>query len=154
MKIIVILLVLLLRSNGENVKMITKLVEDLIKNENVPSALSVISCWSQSDNFRFLRDSKVYTQLSREYKIPHRKDDEFVNKLWFFIDMRCNGSHNFLNEIEDAYFAHPYRWILFEPIEPNLTKLQFLADSNVILIKFNSELSRFDLNQSKNKIKQ
>lgn len=132
--------------------MVTKLVQDLIENENVPSVLTVISCWSQSDNFHFMKSSKVPIQLSRSFKISPRIVDDITNKLWYFIDMRCSESYDFLHKIEAEYFAHPYRWILFESTEEQLVNLTLLTDSNVILANFNSHLGRFDLKQGKEKL--
>lgn len=114
MKITFIFLNFLLASNGQNIEIVTKLVEDLIQSENKPTVLSVISCWSQLDNLQMIKTSKVPIQLSHGFKIsPHIVDDN-TNKLCYFIDMRCSSSYDFLYKIEGEYFAHPYRWILFE----------------------------------------
>lgn len=148
MKTIFFILSFFLASNGQNVGVISKLVHDLLENENIPSYLSVIACWSQSENFDFVQRSKVPIQLSNSFNtITRRIIDDKMNKLWYFIDMRCNGSSMFLHRIEDVYFAQPYRWILFEPIEDILTNLTFLTDSNVVLINFNSNSSQFNLKQ-------
>lgn len=129
------------------IQVVSKLVNDLIKNENVPTILSVISCWNQVEKIHFLTSSKVRIALSSQFEIsPLRKDDN-TNKMCYFIDMRCNGSYEFLNRIDAAYFGHPYRWMLFEPNENRLLNQTFLVDSNIILINFNEALARYDLKQ-------
>lgn len=142
-------LIFLLIPHGQSVEIqvISKLINDLIENERFPTILSVISCWKQMENFHFFTSSKVRISLISQLEIaPIRKDDN-SNKMCYFIDMRCNGSHEFLNRVEAAYFGHPYRWILFEPNENRLLNLTFLTDSNILLINFNETLSRYDLKQ-------
>lgn len=147
MKSTIIFLSLLLTSYCQDINVITNLVQDLITNENVPSVLLVYSCWSRLDNFHLVKESQISIQLNSQLKIAPRVFDDNTNKLWHFIDMRCNDSHAFLNKIDGAYFGHPYRWILFEPVADKLDSLAFLTDSNVLLVNFNTHLSRYDLKQ-------
>lgn len=149
MKATFILLIFLLPSNGQEVKIISNLVQDLIENEKVPSVLSVYSCWSKSDQLKFVKSSKIPVQLNNQFKIQPRISDDRTNKIWYFIDARCARSNQFLHQISGAYFAHPYRWIMFEPNEERLLNLTLLPDSNAIFVHFNANLSRFDLKQGK-----
>lgn len=144
---------LLLPFSGQatTVEEISKLVRDVIENEHVPSVLSALTCWTKSDRLHFLNVSKVPTQLNNQLKIPHRQSNDQIHKLWYFIDMRCDGAHEFLSTLRNDYFAHPYRWILLEPIEDRMEHLPFLTDSNVLVINFNANLSHFDLKQSEYK---
>lgn len=151
MKLIIILIQFLLYQSRAQItnQVISQLTQDLIANENVPTLLSAFTCWPKSDNFHLIKTSKVPVQSNSQFKIgPHRSDDA-TNKLWHFIDMRCNKSYTFLSKVEHRLFGHPYRWILFEPDESRLNNLTFLTDSNVIFVNFNTELSRFDLRQGK-----
>lgn len=151
MNSIYILLSVFLASYGHELKVevISKLVQDIIKNENIPSVISASTCWSMPENFHFIKTSKVPVQLHGRMNSVRRIIDDSTNKMWHFIDMRCTGSYEMLHKIEAALFAHPYRWILLEPDEHRLTNLTFLVDSNILCINFNSELSRFDLKQGK-----
>lgn len=137
-------------SNGQEIEVISNFVHDLLKNENVPSVLSVISCWPKADCFSFVQRSKISIQMSNNFQFSPRIVDDNVNKFWYFVDMRCNESYNFLQKIEDSYFAQPFRWILFEPVEDHLTNLTFPTDSNIILVNFNPNLAQFDLKQGMN----
>lgn len=130
-----------------DVQMISKLIQDLVNNERVPAILSVVSCWSQLDNIFFYKSSNVTIQLSVQMEISRQRFDYNTNKMWYFIDMRCTGSYEFLERVEYIYFGHPYRWILFEANQHSLLNLPFLTDSNVILINFDTSYSRFNLKQ-------
>lgn len=147
MKTVIILLAFLLTVSGQRIEEIQKFVQDLIQNEKVPSVLSVIACWSQSDNFYFAKSSNIPVQITNHFKIANRTTNDSTNKLWHFIDMRCKGSYDFLYKIERQYFAHPYRWIMFEVAENQLANSTFLTDSNVIFVNVNENLNRFDLKQ-------
>lgn len=148
-RLILILLLLACHAYETKVEVIADLLQDLIRSENVPSVLSAFTCWSKSENFDFVKSSNVSIKLSNQFKAKPHIASISANKMWHFIDMRCVQSYEFLYEIDEAYFGHPYRWILFEPIEERLANLTLLTDSNVILVNFNTELSRFDLKQSK-----
>lgn len=146
-----ILIFVLLSSHSLAVKVeeISELVQNLLESESVPTGLSAITCWSNSNKLHFLKASQIPIRFSSQSETHPRHLDEKTNNLWNFIDMRCSGSYQFLNNLDGAYFAQPYRWILFEPVEERLMELPFLTNSNVILINFNADLSRFDLKQGK-----
>lgn len=149
MKATLIFLIFLVPANGLEVNVLSNLVQDLISNEKVPSVLSVFTCWSKFDQQLFVKSSKIPVQLSNRFKIQPRISDDRTNKLWYFIDVRCVGSYKFLHGIDKAYFAHPYRWIMFEPVEERMVNLTLLPDSNVIFVHFNADQSRFHLKQGK-----
>lgn len=147
MKAPFILLFILLPSNCLQTEDISNLVRDLIRNENVPSILSAFICWPKLVQLNLLESLKVPIQLRSEFVVQSRISDDSTNKQWYFIDMRCNGSKHFLHTIETAYFAHPYRWIIFQSIGSELKNLTLLPDNNVILVHFNNSLARYDFNQ-------
>lgn len=151
MKAIFIILAFFLASHGHEIKVevVSKLLQDIIKNENIPSVISASTCWPLLEHFHFIKTSKVPVQLNGQMNIAGRAIDDSTNKMWRFVDMRCSGSYEMLHKIEASLFAHPHRWILLEPDENRLTNLTFLVDSNVLWINFNLELSRFDLKQGK-----
>lgn len=126
---------------------VSTIIFDIIRNENIPSVISAINCWKPHENLEFLKRSTAPIQISTHFKINPLRSDDLTNKLWYFIDMRCDQSVTFLHGIDEAYFAHPYRWILFEPKEKSLDDLPFLTDSNVILINSNHDKDSFILNQ-------
>lgn len=144
-----ILVLLSSRSLAVKVEEISKLVQNLLAGESVPTVLSATTCWSNSNKLHFLKASKVPIRFNSQFEThPHHSDDK-TNHLWNLIDMRCSGSYESLNSLDGAYLAQPYRWILIEPVEERLIKLPFLTNSNVIFINFNANLSRFDLKQGK-----
>lgn len=146
-----IILLLLYQNQAVTVERISTMVRDVIDNEHVPAVLSGFMCWTTSERLHFLKVSKVPTQLNNQFKIPHHQSKDKIHKLWYFIDMRCDGANEFLNTLDKEYFAHPYRWILLEPFEDRMEHLPFLTDSNVLVVKFNANLSHFDLIQSEYK---
>lgn len=134
--------------SGYDTESIAQMISVIIQNEKVPSVLSAITCWSTAQNFEFVKRSNISTQVNSQFKLSPRVSNDLTNKLWYFIDMRCDKSEKFLHDIEEEYFAHPYRWILFEPNIERLNNLTFLTDSNVLLIQSNGKKGQFDLNQS------
>lgn len=147
MKTILVFLLLFVPLHGQENKEISNIVRDLIENEKIPSVLSAFTCWSKLDQFHLIKTSKIPTQLNSQLKIQPRISDDQTNKLWHFIDMRCAGSYKFMHAIDGAYFAHPYRWIIYEPIEERMMNLTLLPDSNVIFIHFHAETGRFNIKQ-------
>lgn len=137
--------------NGKNIVIISKIVSDIIRNENVLSHLSVLACWPNIQSFQFVKSFNHPVQMSSQFEINSRLSNDLTNKLWYFVDMRCERSVSFLHQIEKEYFAHPYRWILYEPNLESLENLTFLTDSNVILINSNAKQNHFDLKQSENR---
>lgn len=147
MKTAFILISFLLTVHSQRIHVITKLVQDLIKNEKVPTVLSIIACWTQSDNLYIAKSSGIPIQISSKWRIINRIIDDSTNKLMYFIDMRCNGSYKFLGNLDKLYFSHPYRWIMFEPIEDRLANSTFLTDSNIIYVNFNQDSDQYNLKQ-------
>lgn len=126
---------------------VSKLVNVLIKQEHEPAVLSVIACWSKLELWNFLIESEFPIQFNNQLKLSFRHSNDKIDTIWYLTDMRCDGSYEFLNNLNDSYFAHPNRWILFEPDENRMINLSFLTDSNVILVNYNADLIRFDLRQ-------
>lgn len=154
MKIITFLLCLLYAEcvfcNNFNEKIVSKIVQAIIENEKVPSILSTISCWTKTQQFRFAKQQQIPFQVINYFEISESSkiEDDNTNKRWYFIDMQCNESEKCLQEIDQSFFGHPYRWILFEPNIDHLVNLTFLPDANVISINFNGKMNQYDLNQS------
>lgn len=154
MKIITLLMCLLCAEhvfcNRYEEEIVSKIVQVVIENEKVPSILSVISCWTKTQQFRFTKPLQIPLQIINHFEIPESvkiKDDN-TNKRWYFINMQCKESENYLQKIDQTLFGHPYRWILFEPNIDHLHNLTFLPDANVISINFNEKMKQYDLNQS------
>lgn len=135
--LIFILKVSLLQANIERdrPKVLTKLVKELIENEKVHSTLWAETCWTKLDDFNFIKSFSIPIQIAR-YTAPtiDLPTDEHINKQWFFIDMNCGErSINLLSNIDEKYFAHPFRWIIVDASLDSIKNLTFLPDSNVIL---------------------
>lgn len=126
---------------------ISELVQDIIQNENIPSTLLAVTCWSNFDelksiaNFPFLVQ---FIQLDNFVKLPV---DERHNTQWILIDMNCTGSSSFLSNVTKEYFAHPYRWIIADATDESIQNLTFLPDSNVILANIDPSVNGYSLKQ-------
>lgn len=133
MKVICIWLIWLLpfQIHAVTVKEISRLVENVLENERV-TAMEAITCWTISENSHFLKVSKVPIRLHDQFRVPHHHEE--IQHFWYFIDMRCDGAHKFLYTLDREYFAHPYQWILFEPIQDHMEHLPFWTDSNILMV--------------------
>lgn len=148
MKVICFWIIVLLhfQIHAVTVEEITKLVANILENGHVP-AMEAFTCWTKLENVRLLKVSKVPIRLHNQFKMVSHRSNNNIHDLWYFIDMRCDGASEFLSTLDKEYFAHPYHWLLFEPIHDHIERLPFLTDSNVILVNFNKKLAHFDLKQ-------
>lgn len=73
--------------------------------------------------------------------------DENTNKQWIFVDMGCEQNSNFLLNVDEKYFAHPYRWILVDATHESIQKLTILPDSNIIIATQNVDSKEYVLKQ-------
>lgn len=128
---------------------LTKLVQDIIKNENVPSVLFANICWNKYDQQILSRTFGNSAKVNENFNSFDLRFDEATNKIWFFIDMHCNGADHFLRNLNQKYFAHPFRWIITDGTEQTIVDLHLLPDSNVILVNFDDSQNQYILNQGK-----
>lgn len=149
-----------------------KFVNDILANENVPSAIVVKATnWSKNEMVRFSKFIDSSVKVLQADGILNHSLDEYSNKIWFFIDMTSEGSREFVLTVKSSsllminsihflnyfqadpqYYGHPYRWILFDISEEQINALKhlhFLPDSNILLVHSKSRSQLFNLQQSK-----
>lgn len=112
---------------------LSKLVKDIIQNERVPSTLLILTCWSKKDELNFVRDLSIPVQMMKSTPPLNLPVDENTNKQWFFIDMKCERNSEFLSNVDNKYFAHPFRWIIADVTHETIQDLTILPNSNIII---------------------
>lgn len=130
-------------------KELAKLVKELIENEKVSSTLWIEDCWTKNDELNFIKSLSIPIQFARStapsFVLPI---DENINKQWFFIDMNCGEqSVSLLTNIDEKYFAHPFRWIIVDATHESIQNHTFLPDSNIILANWDEESKKYNLKQ-------
>lgn len=126
---------------------VSKLVKDVIENEQVPSVLWAKTCWPKIDDFNFVRSFEIPMQIVKSNSPINLMLNGITNKLWFFIDMNCEASFDFLMNTQDTYFTHPYRWIIVDASNDSIENLAFLPGSNVILANQQLNSAKYELRQ-------
>lgn len=129
----------------------TKLVQDIIKNERVPSVLFANVCWNKNDQQILLRNFGSAVWINANFNSFDLRLKESTNKVWFLVDMHCVGADRFLRNLDPKNFAHPYRWIIAETAEQTIVDLDLdlLPDSNVILVNLDDSQNNYALKQGK-----
>lgn len=129
-------------------KELSKVVQNIIKNEEIPSVLWIKTCWSKIDEINFVKKTAIPVQIATSTtSIDLSFEDEVVKAQWFFVDISCERNSDFLSNVQDRYFAHPYRWIIAGADSYSIQNLTLLPDSNVIIAHQNTELKEYDLKQ-------
>lgn len=153
-----------------------KLINELVKNEDRPSLLKILSCWSQQENAHLLRFSIAPVAfLHSTHKVNVTQVDE-QNKLWFVVSMSCDGTWDFLRQVssltlfisccccclffscyirvfsqtDGKYFARPYNWILLDSTDGDrdgLVQLNIMLDSNIILVPRVGHVKNYSIEQ-------
>lgn len=139
----------LVHSSNQNqrAEVLSKLIKDIIDNEQIASTLSVKSCWSKFDEFNFVKNIPVPIQNINSFATFNLSTDKYANTQWFFIDMNCKECSNDLSNVDEQYFAHPYRWILADASQNSIQNLTILPDSNIILAMQNQNPGGYYLQQ-------
>lgn len=136
-----------------------KFLNDFLANENIPSTVVVkASQWSMSDMVEFSKRVDSSVKFIRTGKVIKKSLGENINTVLFFIDMKSEGSVEFLlnvcmsqckfREIRSNKYSHyfqtpanyygsPYRWILYDIDENQINAIghqDFPIDSFVLLV--------------------
>lgn len=139
-------------AHSKKFALLSKLTNDIIENERVPSILYAKTCWSKTDDIAFVKYISIPIQIVNSITPIELPTDDNTNKQWFFIDMNCKQYSNFLSNVDEKYFAHPYRWIFIDAKNESIQHLNFLPGSNIILANRNPNSEQFTLNQGFNYI--
>lgn len=128
---------------------LSKLVKDVIDNEQVPSFLWAIISWPKADEFSFVKNISIPVQIDKSNTPINLPICENINKQWFFVDMNSDAKLKFLLKTEDKYFAHPFRWIIADATHETIQNLTILPNSNIILVNKDVNSKRYILKQGK-----
>lgn len=91
---------LLIAIPAQQIEVKTKFISDILSNENIPSTIVVkASCWSNQEIIAFSRTIEFFIQFSNDNVVTNEPFDEHSNKIWFFIDMRCGGSLEYVTMV-------------------------------------------------------
>lgn len=91
---------LLIAISAQQIEVKTKFISDVISNENIPSTIVVkASCWSNREIIVFSRAIKNSVQFSNDNVVMNEPFDEHSNKIWFFVDMRCEASLEYITMV-------------------------------------------------------
>lgn len=85
---------------SSNVHMHTRLVNEILRNEDRPSLLNVLSCWSHDDMAKFLKYSTataVFLPHLHRVNLTLTQVAE-LHQNWFLVMMDCSGSLEFLRQ--------------------------------------------------------
>lgn len=126
---------------------LSQLVKDVIENERMPSCLSAKTCWSRYEDFKFFKSISIPVQVLEPTASFNLPVNENTNKQWFFIDMKCERNSEILSNVDNKYFAHPYRWIIADATHRTMQNLTLLPDSNVMIADQDPHLERYNLRQ-------
>lgn len=84
---------------GQNFPVETKIkfVKDLLVNENIPSTLVVVACWTHRENAAFSKNVGYSILFHHEnFRVKPIFDS---HTIWFFVDMNCSFSLKFLETV-------------------------------------------------------
>lgn len=126
---------------------LAKFTKELIEYERVPSFLWIQNCWPKIEDLKFTQRIPFAVQIVKSSAPINLTIGDETNKQWFFVDMACKESLNFLLKVDEKYFAHPYRWILADGSARSIQNLTFLPGSNIILANQEEDSSRYILKQ-------
>lgn len=150
----VILFVLFFNSNRihsnvlkQKFEICSKLIADIIVNEQVASVLWIKSCWSKTDKLNFVKNTSIPIQIAEPIALTDFNVDENINKQWMFVDMNCEGSSDFLLNVNVKLFGHPFRWIIADATMDVIQNLPFLPGSNIVLANKNENTNKYTLRQ-------
>lgn len=129
---------------------IAKMIKEIIEHERVPSFLWTKSCWPKLEDLKLAQRVSVPVQVVKSSASINLTINDATNKQWFFVDMNCRGSSNFLStKVDEKYFAHPYRWIITDANADSIRNVTVLPGSNVILANQGEDSNRYILKQGK-----
>ncbi|XP_031624941.1 glutamate receptor ionotropic, delta-2-like [Contarinia nasturtii] len=64
--------------------------------------------------------------------------DDYSNKIWFIVDMKCERSINFVAMSDRWFYGNPYRWVFYDINQAQISELEqlpFLTDSNILIVR-------------------
>lgn len=100
-KVIFMLNILIILTASHRIEVKAKLLNDVLANENVPSVIVVkVSCWSKGELVKFSKAlGNVLIQYLNDDVVMHQPLDDYTNKVWFFVDMKCEQSLEFISKV-------------------------------------------------------
>lgn len=100
-KIIFILNILAISTSSHRIEVKAKLLNEVLANENVPSTIvAKVSCWSKEEMVKFsMALINVLIQYLNDDVVKYQPLDDYTNKVWFFVDMKCDKSMEFIKMV-------------------------------------------------------
>lgn len=87
---------------SERIEVKIKFLNDILRNENVPSAIVVkASCWSKIEMFQFSKSMNFLVAFAYDDVVTNQPLDDYSNKIWFFVDMKCMDSVNYVAKVRN-----------------------------------------------------
>nr|CAI5837534.1 unnamed protein product [Callosobruchus analis] len=110
-------------------------IKEFCTKQNVSTNIAAFICWPKDIMFNFWKTlSKDYsTIVMRNRPLIYSPTDQ--QHQLYFIDMRCSGYKNILNQAQDdSLFRDPIRFILWEARSDQLEPYYFRVDSRVYTV--------------------
>lgn len=145
--ITIVLLTKILKSDSNRFEELSNLVQDVIENEGVPSILWAKTCWPKAEEFKFIKKIPFQMKITNLNEPINLVYNDNTNKQWFFFDANCEKQLNILSDVDEKYFAHPYRWIIADAMNSSIQDLSFSPGSNIILANRDIQLEQYILKQ-------
>lgn len=76
-----------------------ELINDLVRNERIPTILHLKVCWARSELVQFLQMQTHQIEFLGEARQLNIRIDELTNTIWFVLDMKCLDGVRFLQEV-------------------------------------------------------
>lgn len=144
---IIISIVNLLAASSQRSEELSMLVKHIVDHERVRCVLSAKTCWAKNDELTFAKTVSIPIQMIKTAESIDLPVDENTNRQWFFVDMNCDRNSNFLSNVDEKYFAHPYRWIIVEATNNSIRNLTLLPGSDIILANRDEHSGKYILTQ-------
>lgn len=101
-----ILSLLLIRSvSSHQIEIKIKFLNDVLANENIRSVIVVKApCWPKTEMVTFAKSIGSPVEFSHDFEVLNQPLDDSMNKIWFFIDMKCEKSIDFILQVRKTCF--------------------------------------------------
>lgn len=84
----------------------TQFLNVLIENEMVPCVLNMKMCWKRQESVQVMQSINSPIQMLSESNTIDLPLGDLTNKIWFVVDMHCNGSQGFLEQVALSFYRY------------------------------------------------
>lgn len=97
--------VLLISVSSHQMEIKIKFLNDVLANENIRSVIVVkASCWPKIEMVILSKFINASVEFSHDAEVINQPLDDSMNKIWFFIDMKCENSVDSLLQVRKTGF--------------------------------------------------